>query len=219
VIRYPVASNPDEHCILNTEHSSSPAQRLLGCIRIKRTEQRERRVFRPVLPTASLFLFANLCAAPAAECGPGEAAATALVRHVDLKVLVWYSGAHPLESFQYQVYDVRKGEYTPSVDSWIDLVRKNYPAYIVILREVDLRRERGETESLKVGSVIQRELLAAAAMDGIVMGAGPAKIGSGPSSAESRRPSPEAPGLNRSSYINPNPIPFPVPYPYPRPHP
>ena len=57
-----------------------------------------------------------------------------------------------------KVYDVRKGQYTPAVDAWIRALRTKYPAYDITSREVDLAREQGETESLKVGSVIKREL-------------------------------------------------------------
>ena len=84
--------------------------------------------------------------------------------------MVWYRRDRPLETFKYQVYDVRKGQYTPAVDAWIQLLRTKYPAYDVTIREVDLAREQGETESLEVGSVIKRELMAAAALEGIVIG-------------------------------------------------
>ena len=72
--------------------------------------------------------------------------------------MVWYRRDGPLDTFKYQVYDVRKGQYTPAVDVWIQLLRTKYPAYDVMIREVDLTREQGETESLKVGSVVKREL-------------------------------------------------------------
>ncbi|MGZ3415554.1 MAG: hypothetical protein ACXVAT_17180, partial [Isosphaeraceae bacterium] len=72
--------------------------------------------------------------------------------HTDFKVVVWYRRDRPLDTFKYQVYDVRKGQYTPAVDAWIQLLRTKYPAYDVTIREVDLAREQGETESLKVGS-------------------------------------------------------------------
>ena len=49
-------------------------------------------------------------------------------------------------------------------------LRTKYPAYDITSREVDLAREQGETESLKVGSVIKSELMAAAALGGIVIG-------------------------------------------------
>ena len=99
---------------------------------------------------------------------PGRPAATP--GHTDFKVVVWYRRDRPLDTFKYQVYDLRKGQYTPAVDVWIQLPRTKYPGYDVTIREVDLAREQGETESLKVGSVIKRELMAAAALEGIVIG-------------------------------------------------
>jgi hypothetical protein len=137
-------------------------------------------------------------------------------------VLVWYARAHPLDSFQYQVYDVRKGEYTPAVDTWIALVRKEYLAFVLITRDVDLRYERGDTEALKVGSVVTRDLLAAAAIAGVVTNAG-RSIGPGPRARESGLRTPLMPGRGpagaRGIDLNPSRMPFPVPYPYPRPHP
>ena len=49
--------------------------------------------------------------------------------------------------------------------------RTKYPSYVVLVRTVDLSRERGQTEKLKVGSVIYRELLVAAAESGVILGA------------------------------------------------
>ena len=48
-----------------------------------------------------------------------------------------------------------------------------------------LDRVRGATEKLKVGSVIHRELLIAAAQSGVVLGA-PLRIGPGPSPRNAR---------------------------------
>ena len=107
----------------------------------------------------------------------------------DYKVVIWYRQDRPLDTFKYQIYDVRKGEYTPAVDAWLELMRSKHPAYLVAVRDVDLSREKGETESLKVGSVVMRELTAAASLEGIVVG-GP--IGGGLS-----RPSPRGPVSRR----------------------
>jgi hypothetical protein len=146
----------------------------------------------------------------------------------DFKVLVWYRRDDPLGTFKYQIYDVRKGEYTTSVDAWIRNIETNYPAYIVTVRVVDLKRERGETEQLKVGSVIKRELIVAAGMSGVFLDGG-TSMGPGLGFGASRAPGPTtsvgslnrpvgSTGLDRS-YLNPLPTPFPVPIPYPRPHP
>jgi len=146
----------------------------------------------------------------------------------DFKVLVWYRRNDPLGTFKYEVYDVRKGEYTAVVDAWVRNIETSYPAYLVVVRGVDLKREQGETERLKVGSVIKRELMVAAGMSGVFPDGG-ASVGPGPGLGVSRAPGPAASmgslnrplgsaGLDRS-YLNPMPTPFPVPIPYPRPHP
>jgi len=156
---------------------------------------------------------------------PGRPGATP--GHTDFKVVVWYRRDRPLDTFKYQVYDVRKSQYTPAVDAWLQLLRTKYPAYDVTIREVDLAREQGETESLKVGSVIKRELLAAAAREGIVIGYGVAgfqlptiapKTGLA-APARISQAAPQGTTLDRSSYLNPPGSTFPFPMPYPRPHP
>ena len=165
-----------------------------------------------ILPASSALAF-----------GPGEAAGGARAGQAaklrpsrgDFVVLVWYRRNDPLGTFQYQVYDVRKGEYTGAVDDWVNEIRTKYPAYLVLVRPVDLSREAGRTEQLKVGSVIHRELLIAAAAAGVFVGE-PLKISPGPSYTSQGR----APAVNRMpapdrSFLNPPPtVPF---YPvYPR---
>jgi hypothetical protein len=163
-----------------------------------------------------------------AHAGPGEAgrgrrtAGTAGpdLAGADYVVLVWYRGDDALGTFQHQTYDVRKGEYTAAVDDWLKEMREKHPRYVVRLLPVDLDRERGATEQLKVGSVIHRELLFAAARSGVVLGA-PIRIGPGPYA--SQRPVPrmnvwtEQPGAGGSSNINPVGAPMPFPMPYVRP--
>jgi hypothetical protein len=146
----------------------------------------------------------------------GQAAAA------DFKVLVWYHRDDAVGTFQYQVYDLRKGEYSAAVDAWIKDIPAKYPAYIVLVRDVDLRRVKGETEKLKVGSVIKNELMVAAAMSGVTLGEGlrtrPGATYLGPSQAPRVNRSPGRPQNDRS-FLNQNPPSFPVPVPYPRPHP
>ncbi len=85
------------------------------------------------------------------------------------------------------------------------------------------KRERGATESLKVGSVIQRELMIAAGMAGIVVGGGlkpglgpgPGLSATTPGAARSAPRPTRLPGTD-TSFLNPNPTLFPVPVPYPR---
>ncbi len=140
----------------------------------------------------------------------------------DLIVLVWYRGDDALETFKYQVYDVRKGEYTAAVDEWVAMMRRRFPGYVVRVRRIVLANEQGATESLKVGSVIHRELIGAAAMSGIILGE-PLQVGPGLSSPS--RPAarsnhwPESPGAGGQTNINPVDRGSPFPVPYPRPHP
>lgn len=157
---------------------------------------------------------------------PGRPAATP--GHTDFKVVVWYRRDRPLDTFKYQVYDVRKDQYTPTVDAWLQVLRTKYPAYDVTIREVDLAREQGETESLKVGSVIKRELLAAAALEGIVIGdtvpglqvrsAAP-RAGLSTAPGMIGRPAALGSSFRGSNDLNPPGPSFPVPVPFPRPHP
>jgi hypothetical protein len=157
--------------------------------------------------------------------GPGEAAGGSQrgqAAGADFKVLVWYRRDDALGTFKYQVYDLRKKEYSAAVDAWIKDIPAKYPAYIVLVRDVDLKRAKGETEMLKVGSVIKRELMAAAAMSGIAIGEGlrmqPGATYLGPSQPARVNRLPGLPQVDRS-FLNQNPTPFPVPVPYPRPHP
>jgi hypothetical protein len=181
-------------------------------------------ISRGLLKTTLLILTIPTGSA-AMEFGPGEAAGGSQrgqAAAADFKVLVWYRRDDALGTFKYQIYDLRKGEYSAAVDAWIKDIPVKYPAYIVLVRDVDLKRAKGETEMLKVGSVIKRELMGAAAMSGIAIGGGlgtnPGAIYLGPSQAPTMNRSPGLPQVDRS-FLNPNPTPFPVPVPYPRPHP
>lgn len=116
---------------------------------------------------------------------------------------------------------MRKGEYTPAVDQWVAMMRQKYPGYVVRACRVVLAKEPGATESLKVGSVIHRELIGAAAMSGIVLG-GPLQVGPAPApSRPAARTSSfdELPGSGGGTNSNPVDRPSPFPVPYPRPHP
>jgi hypothetical protein len=197
---------------------------LLGTCAMSRRWVRE-----PAVAVLMLMAAIMSAATGAAEAGPGEAgrgprpaAAPGLdLKGVDYVVLIWYRRDDPLGTFQHQTYDVREGQYTPAVDAWLREMRERHPRYVVRVHRVDLDRERGATEQLKVGSVIHRELLLTAAQAGIVVGA-PMPIGPGLSAAQGRAPrtfQPAMPGANDRSYLNPSPPSFPVPMPYPRPHP
>jgi hypothetical protein len=162
-------------------------------------------------------------------CGPGEAArgpgpgqsVEALPTGADFVVLIWYRRADPLGTFQYQMYDLRKHEYTAAVDDWLREMSTKFPGYVVEERAVDLGRERGETEKLKVGSVIHRELMIVAAQSGIILGPS-VRTGSSPNAGPSpsaRTTRPARPLQTDRSYLVPSGPSFPVPMPYPRPHP
>ena len=112
---------------------------------------------------------------------------------------------------------MRKGEYTPAVDDWLTVMRAKHPNYLVVVRSVNLSRERGETEKLKVGSVIYRELMIAAAQAGVVLGA-PVNIGPGPYAGQNQSPSVTRMPAPDRRFLNPNPTRYPVNV-YPRPDP
>jgi hypothetical protein len=144
----------------------------------------------------------------------------------DFKIVVWYHRDRPLDTFKYQVYDLRKGEYTRAVDDWLLLMKTRYPGYVVHVRDVELAREKGATETMRVGSVIHRELLAAAAMEGIFLGDSLPRVVS-PRPGARMPPTPRFPGASSFPSIgasgavdlNPPRPSFPVPVPFPRPHP
>lgn len=146
------------------------------------------------------------------------------VQSIDYKVAIWYRRDRPLETFRYQAYDLRKGEYTRAVDDWLVLLRTRYPEYEVHVLDVVLAREKGATERLRLGSAIHRELLAAAAAEGVFLGAPIPRV-QAPRPALPGTPSllgrPTLPGLGSTGTVDfspPRPS-FPVPVPYPRPHP
>jgi hypothetical protein len=178
----------------------------------------------PLLAVVTALILVMLPLAASSASGPGEAARHA--ERADFKVLIWYRKDDTLGSFKFEIYDVRKGEYTAAVDEWIKNIREKFPAYYVALRDVNLKREKGATEMLKVGKVIDREVAVAAGLAGIFIGPGgstsrPADFGvfGGPSAGASSRSSemrrsPSLPGVDRS-FLNRPPTLFPVPVPIP----
>jgi hypothetical protein len=148
-------------------------------------------------------------------------------RQADFKIVIWYRHDRPLDTFRYQIYDLRKGQYTKAVDDWLTVMHTRFPAYDAVMRDVDLGREKGETESLKVGSIIRQELLAAAALEGVFIGGAAGgqplsripRIGLPPRPELMGRPSLLGPRAAPPIDLNPPQPSFPVPVPYPRPHP
>jgi hypothetical protein len=171
-------------------------------------------------------------AVPARAQAPSRTAASVSnsSARIDFKVITWFRRDQPLATFKYQIYDLRKGEYTPAVDAWLELMRTKHPAYEVTVRNVNLAREKGQTEMLKVGSVIKRELAAVAGLEGVFVGDGIATglnrlprftpdLGSSIAPQGMLRAGPLGPRIDRSLYANPPSYGFPFPVPYPRPHP
>jgi hypothetical protein len=175
--------------------------------------------------TALVLLTAILRSAHGEEFGPGEAAQRSSASpHADYKVLIWYRRSDSLGTFKFEIYDVRKGEYTAEVDEWIKDVRARFPEHYVALRDVDLTREKGATDLLKVGKVIDREVAIAASRSGIVIGAGridSAPIGHGVFGGTPAASSIRNSGLGRSrasvgvnrDYLKSSTSPFPIPVP------
>ncbi len=172
-----------------------------------------------------LFLMEISRAAVAASPRPDDPPAPAPPKP-EYRIAIWYDRARPLGTFKYQVYDLRKGEYTRAVDDWLTHLRTRYPGYEAKLRDVVLAREKGATDQLRVGAVLNRELLAAAALEGVFLGVPIANPGGSqpsfalPASPPDRgfTPLPRLMPPVRLD-LGPPPPSFPVPMPYPRPHP
>ena len=212
--------------------SSTSYFQMLRMATIQKTTERVIAMSSEIACKLTLLLGLIACApGAAAGIGPGEAAARShpavpdegqRIVHADFKVVFWYRRADPLASFNYQVYDVRNGEYTPAVEVWMKNVQSKYTAYTAFTRDVDLSVEKGQSDSLKVGSVIKRELTVAAALSGVILGS---PINSRGRPFESLQNSPATgnrqtgPFSTDRSFLNASPAPFPVPMPYPRPHP
>ncbi|MGC8644080.1 MAG: hypothetical protein ACP5XB_29825 [Isosphaeraceae bacterium] len=175
------------------------------------------------LQTGVTLLVATALAWQSAEGQGKRAAGPSRPAHADLKVAIWYRRDRPLDTFKYQVYDLRKGEYTAAVEEWLALMQSKYTTYVVAIRDVDLAHEKGETEKLKVGSVVKRDLLAAAAIEGVFLGEParpvPPRAGLPPRSELPGQAARFHPGSSGPINLNPPRPSFPVPMPYPRPHP
>ncbi len=181
------------------------------------------------LSVFSLGLAVSPCALAGQGAEPVEEKPASPPR-VDYKVVVWFRRAQPIDTFQYQVYNLRKKEYTPAVDDWVAMMKKKHPGYEVAVRDVDVARETGPNDTRKIGAVVHRELLAAAAVEGVFLGPMAPPLQTAPS-YRSRAPFDTSimmrgplPGYGYSPtlpmlYQNPLPPGFPVPMPYPRPHP
>jgi hypothetical protein len=159
----------------------------------------------------------------------------------DYRIAFWYRRADPLASMRHQVYDVRKGEYTPAVAGWLQTMhttRPDYDAYVVDMR---LDSQSADTPRKQLATRILAEYIARGGPYG-GLGAGDGQgiygIGGLPSLYTPRfRPESQtgsgvstyvrgygfvsSPGANRiPSYAQPpGGYPWPMPYPYVRPRP
>jgi hypothetical protein len=143
----------------------------------------------------------------------------------DLAVVFWCDWRDPLATLKYQVYDVRKGEYTEAVADWMEMVSRSYPDYAVFRRDVNLgARKRGPVVDELVANERKRmasaeTMIAAARAEAArrtVRGASEAARSTRARSLQSRATISldsvyrATPG---STYL------FPTPMPHPKPHP
>ncbi len=143
----------------------------------------------------TLLLLAIPSGSAAMEFGPGEAAGRFPARlepePLTSKSLFGIAGTMRWGPSSIRSTTCAKESIPRRSTAWIKDIPAKYPAYIVLVRDVDLKREKGETEKLKVGSVIKRELVIAAALSGIIVGEGlrtsPGSPYLGPSQAPSVR--------------------------------
>ena len=137
----------------------------------------------------------------------------------EIRIVYWFDKGRPLDTFKFQAYDLRKTEFTPDVERWLSATKAKFPAYEVYTRDVDLSRERGETDKLKIGSAIVREFLIVGDQHGYTFGPY-----SGPSVGRTEVVQPrQMRPITRSGMPPLNPVmpstSSPFPFPYPRPHP
>lgn len=155
----------------------------------------------------------------------------------DYRLAILYERSDPLFSFQFRVYNMRKGEYTPEVDAWLARIEKQYPRYHAYVRDIVLKDEPdGNSPERAVASAVLREHLAVA---GPGQGFGIRDTYGIFGRAASSNFQPDASGQPKgaagmrsrpgtSNVISPRAAPgsmqppaylFPNPFPYPRPHP
>jgi hypothetical protein len=142
----------------------------------------------------------------------------------DYRVVFWYDRARPLDTFKYQAYDLRKGQFTPEVERWLALMKEKYPNYNAYTRDIDLTREQGDTEKHKIGSAIVREFVVLGTAHGydfagVSPGARPPLSAPAMTRSEARpsvfRPMPGSSTPLFTPGTSPPPT-FPVPFPFPR---
>lgn len=151
----------------------------------------------------------------------------------DLAIVFWFDWHDPAGTLRHQVYDRRKGEFTPAVHEWLAMVRRQYPDYVTSVRYVDVgQRDVGgvvrETvdatrRALEEASAQIRREHRSRRLGGLGRSYGGPGVYVRPRMRPGRWPQRfginGAPGAGGIVPSTPLPYPFPTPYPYPRPHP
>ncbi len=75
----------------------------------------------------------------------------------EYKVVYWYDKENPKGTLKYQVYDIRKREFTKDVADWVKKVEFTNPNLIAYQKDVYLGDESGITEKEKLDAAIGRE--------------------------------------------------------------
>jgi hypothetical protein len=91
------------------------------------------------------------------QAGPPTAAGIPPARPADYAVVFWYARSDPMNSMRHQIYDVRKGQYTPAVVQWVETLPAKYPAYAAYVKEVRLDPESPASEKKQLATVILQE--------------------------------------------------------------
>jgi hypothetical protein len=143
----------------------------------------------------------------------------------DYKMVFWYRWDDPLGTYRHQAYDLRKGQYTPAVDAWLQMMAEKYPDYRAYVVDVDLSQIPGRTEQEKLAEVSARQLrpliMALAPPGGIGDLLRPPGL-SAVTTSPRPRPIPHLGGSRAPGDPGIVPAPtlgYPFPYPYARPHP
>jgi hypothetical protein len=167
---------------------------------------------------------------PAAAAPPPEPS--------EFKIAFWFRRNDPLNTFEFQVYNVRKGEYNPAaVEAWLARIGRDFPGYNAYIK--DVRIAPGEEAKKKVAAAIIDEHIATGGpytglglhgtrdrifgsaigslyhSQGLGIASEAPRFSGGPGFAHPLRSLPGVGG--GAGAFSPPPYPFPIPYP--RPHP
>ena len=140
-------------------------------------------------------------------------------RPPDLKIAFWYDRSRPLETFRYQVYDLRKHEFSQSVIDWLELLEQRFPRYDAYIRNVRLSGGPEKAEKLEIGDAIVREFLVVGTAHGYDFSGVSVGSMARPSSSKSasRSVRVRTPVFRPDGASGPGGAPFPFPFPRPRP--